>query len=754
MPSTHEDSTVDQIVRGYGMDDAVRPQLVDPACTENSDPVLRNPYRSPSYRGHSGKRSAYFSGTLHTPQEVFGGSDDNIHSSSHHSTGKSKLVDRGDGGFQSSTDSGPFDGIHQGRKDEVLGYGHARKNAFYELPTMWRDSTNFNRVRVPVRDEATSDDHPTTRKRVSSTLGYYANSPESYRPGQQLSSNGNPDDAGDWETIADPTVLRNSDLSFDPDISGPHYKQTGSSVADNSDVGDIGSLSTELSRDERFGGNMLPNVEPYLKHPPDSNHIHGEYRTLIQDGRPILVPSTSRRLVNNFPNANSRRSMLRHHPAPLVHGNNPFSSTPPETLSSPPPLAGLQARPPSRVHRAIVKGLSSVHLTSSSEISSSQHNSASAKDPRTPRRINKYDPITGGIPRPSNYHQLRDSTPIQPADNYHDIPLGIAGPSDHHQLITGALFNPNNSYEHILREAKRANRINDYGLPVIASDQDYKTHEAAPGFVETPTSGGRFQRKPHYFNKTVGHSRDEEMQNLGLQRQLDPYNNSSPVSRRAHPISGGEGNSRARPVSQLYNSSGLFDDDADADADGSIISSNMSPGNRAIYRALQRGKDVIFQPPLRGPAHPHRPIPEDANFPTNEMEILYNAEQLAQFREEASQARANDPNATGRTIALNVHAHLYGASRQILTDESSLRLQKCYGIFTLVLIFVSLMWPFYWFFTSGKLDLIMNWLSHGTVQNYSRYHKEVAWWLAMVSSILIAIGGPAAVAVAIFYATR
>lgn len=751
MPSTHEDSTVDRIFGDYGTNDAAFSQLRDPAYSENSSPGSNNPYFPPSQRGMRRNPGPNSSSTIGTPEEVFVSSPEDIHTYSQHNSGKSMLGNGDDGGFQSSTDSGAFGGTNHGHNTGVKAYVHSRKNAFYEMPTMWRDSANFNRVRVSVKDVATPLQHPVTPHRLSSEFGYYANSPESYRPGERLSSKDEQDDGADWETIPDRGVLRNSDPSFDPEIPDLHYKQISSSVEANSGVDDIGSLSTDLSIDNGLklnnNINQTANAERYLQHPPDSRHVSEGFRRVTQDGRLILVPSTSQRLVNNFPNANSRRSVVHHHPAPLLHTNNPFKSAPPEALTSTSAPPGAHTRLSGNTHPTNFKTSSSLQPSSSSEISSSQHNSASATNPMISRRVSNNNAFPGSTPGPKGNRQFHSNAGFQIIDEFYTVPLDTAGPSNKYNSGTMDL---KNSYEHIFTKATRADHVNEYGLPLNASGRDYAKREAAAPFVKTPTFGGRFKRRPHYFPRNLGHLRDKEMQNLGLQREFVSDNTCNPVLSRSQILSNNEHNSRPQPVSQLYNSFGLLD----ADADCVMVSSNMSPENRAICRALQRGKDVVWQAPLPGSAHPHRSILEDANFPTNEMEILYNAEQLAQFREEAAQARANDPNATGRTIASNVHAHLYGASRQVLRDESGLRLQTRYGTLTLVLMFVSLMWPLYWFFTLGKLDLIMDWVSHGKVQNYSQYHKEVAWWLAVITSILVAVGGPAAVVMAIIYATR
>jgi hypothetical protein len=223
-------------------------------------------------------------------------------------TKETSVRHNGDGGFQSSTDSGGllnYIGKQDRRPQEVVNQeqGFYHESAIHET---WIGSNQFEQIRIPI-NRSGSLSLPATGSRSSVAE----------------------DNATDWETVFE------NGLSRDTPAPLGHVRTAGSSLANNSDEGNISPVFFEHSD--------FSSTDRIVQHPGRIDYSHDYRKREIKEGNfPILLPSYGPHRVNGFP-ANSIRSIspfqqqsdtyYYQHPTPLSRDHtNPFRSPPPEVI--------------------------------------------------------------------------------------------------------------------------------------------------------------------------------------------------------------------------------------------------------------------------------------------------------------------------------------------------------------------------------------------------------------------------------------
>jgi hypothetical protein len=220
---------------------------------------------------------------------------------------------QGDGGFQSSTDSGgllSFIGIPRQRAPEVQKL--APRGFYHEsaIRQTWLDSQRIERVRIPIRRNVSVSSSLPPSHLASSASGEF-----DLEELDGLDQNGT-----EWETVVDGVMGR--------------VKTAGSSLANNSSAGNISPILYEY--------NDFSSTDRIVQHPAQIDYSYDyRYRELKEGKFPVLLPSYKPHTVNGYP-ANSYRSIspfqqssgdFYQPPPPLSRSHtNPFRSPPPEVI--------------------------------------------------------------------------------------------------------------------------------------------------------------------------------------------------------------------------------------------------------------------------------------------------------------------------------------------------------------------------------------------------------------------------------------
>lgn len=230
---------------------------------------------------------------------------------------------RGDGGFQSSTDSGGLLNFMGKQNDVVPKQPQQTGRCFYHEPAIlqtWNRSQGYHHVRIPIRrHNSVSSSLAETRSRSSASNEF-----------EFLAPIGKGEDGNEWETDAE------SPLRMIHQKARTSIKRAGSSIANTSDGGNI---SPRIYQHSDFS-----STDRIIQHPGRIAYSHDyRCREIKQGSLPVLLPSYKPHTVNGFPahsypavypfQQNSNAFQAQYLPPMARDHTNPFSSPPPEVIS-------------------------------------------------------------------------------------------------------------------------------------------------------------------------------------------------------------------------------------------------------------------------------------------------------------------------------------------------------------------------------------------------------------------------------------